>query len=815
MFIKTQYPFMLAVSGLALCITMAASPAGAQQKSQATTETLPDVEVSAKTSPKPGSAAEALQTPPLIEKFQLPVTSTTATATKIQYQINVVDTEDAIKYEPSLFVRKRNNGDTSPVLATRIWGVNSSARTLIYGDDVLLSSLIANNNTIGSPRFGAVAADDIKRIDFLYGPYSAAYPGNSMGGVMLITTQMPEKAVANIKQTESFQQFKWYALKDTYATHQTSGEIGNRSEAFSWLLSAQFADSHSQPLSWITTAKMPFGVPQVGTNGNLTNGVSGLWIANNKYGAPVASGATVNAPANVAGAGGLLHTQMSTINLKTAVDITPWMTATYTLGYWGNDGKSELKSFLRDASGNPTFAGVNFSSSKYTVEQQHVSNTLSLKTDTKGEFDWEIIGSRYDMLEDTQRNPYGVSGATGQIFTTNGKAASYAGTNWMNGDLKGIWRPTGINGSHEVSFGLHSDQYALKNPTYALADWTSGSSSNTLYSKNLGQTNTTGVWVQDAWKFAPRFKLTLGVREEFWTASNGLNLTTTQSGVGAVTSTTTVLQPGLSATKSSPKASLNYEINRDWDVTGSFGQAYRFPTVAELYQTGTNGSNIVVANPNLKPENVLSTELVLQRKFEDGKIRVTLFNEIVSDALISQSINVADVTNTISTQSFVTNIDRVRNTGIELAAQKDNVLFEGFQLSASMTWVDSRIESDPSYVRKAPVPASLTSVVGKKVPYVPEWRSSLVATYKPDDHWSFSVGGRYYGKMYSTLENIDLANNTMGSFNPFVVFDTRIQYKFDENHSIGLGVDNIGNEKYTLYHPFPGRTFMLDGKIKF
>ena len=505
---------------------------------------------------------------------------------------------------------------------------------------------------------------------------------------------------------------------------------------------------------------------------------------------------------------------MSTINLKTAVDITPWLKASYTLGYWGNNGKSEVTSFLRDASGNPTFAGVNFSSSKYTIEQQHVSNTLSLKTDTKGQFDWEIVASRYDMLEDNQRTPYSMT-ANGLNFSTNGKAASYAGTNWMNGDVKGIWRPTGINGPHEVSFGLHSDQYELKNPIYALADWTTGSSSPTVYSKNLGQTNTTGLWVQDAWKFAPGFKLTLGGREEFWNASNGVNLTTAQSGVGAVTSTTTVLQPGLSATKFSPKASLNYEINRDWDVTGSFGQAYRFPTVAELYQTGTNGSTIVVANPNLKPENVLSSELVLQRKFEDGKIRATIFNEVVSDALISQSINVADVTNTISTQSFVTNIDRVRNTGIELAAQKDNILFEGFQLSASMTWVDSRIESDPNYVRKAPVPASLTSVVGKKVPYVPEWRSSLVATYKPDDHWSFSLGGRYYGKMYSTLENIDLANNTMGSFNPFVVFDTRIQYKFDEKHSIGLGVDNIGNEKYTLYHPFPGRTFMLDGKIKF
>jgi iron complex outermembrane recepter protein len=800
MFTKTQNPLMLAVSSLALSIAMATIPVAAQQKPQVPAETLPDVEVSAKKAPKPGSAAEAVQTPPQVEKYQLPVTSTTVTATKIQDQINVVDTEDAIKYEPSLFVRKRNNGDTSPVLATRIWGINSSARTLIYGDDVLLSSLIANNNTIGSPRFGAVSADDIKRIDFLYGPYSAAYPGNSMGGVMLITTQMPEKAVATIKQTESFQQFKWYGLKDTYATHQTSGEVGNKSEAFSWLLSGNFADSHSQPISWITN--------NPNTNA-LTAGTTGAYRAVNKLGAA----------ADVVGAGGLLHTQMSTINLKTAVDITPWLTASYTLGYWGNDGKSEVKTFLKDTTGNPTFATVDFSGNKYTIEQQHVTNTLSLKTDTKGEFDWEIIASRYDMLEDLQRNP--LKTISNSInFSNYGKATSFAGTNWMNGDVKGIWRPTGINGSHEVSFGVHSDQYELKNPTYALADWTTGNSSNLLYSKSVGQTNTTGIWLQDVWKFGSGYKLTIGGREEFWNASNGYNYITkpNTSSAMAITAGSAYGQPwpSVSDAKFSPKISLNYQINQDWDVTGSFGQAYRFPTVSELYLTSliTNSANSYFGNPNLKPENVISNEFVLQRKYDDGKIRLSIFNEIVNDALITQTtpttfINPTTLAVSSTNQSITSNVDRVRDTGVELAAQKDNILFQGFQLSASMTWVNSRIQSDTNYR------GSITSVVGKKVPYVPEWRSSVVATYKPDDHWSFSLGGRYYGKMYSTLENNDFANNTMGSFNPFLVFDTRIQYKFDENHSIGLGVDNIGNEKYTLYHPFPGRTFMLDGKIKF
>jgi iron complex outermembrane recepter protein len=105
--------------------------------------------------------------PPIVRRFQLPQTSASVTREQIDETVNVVDTEDAIKYFPSLFVRKRNEGDTQPVIETRTWGVNSSARTLVYADDVLISALIANNNTIGAPRWGIVAPEEIKRVDFL------------------------------------------------------------------------------------------------------------------------------------------------------------------------------------------------------------------------------------------------------------------------------------------------------------------------------------------------------------------------------------------------------------------------------------------------------------------------------------------------------------------------------------------------------------------------------------------------------------------------------------------------------------------------
>ena len=108
---------------------------------------------------------------------------------------------------PSLFVRKRNNGDTQAVLQTRTWGIGSSARSLVYADDLLLTALIGNDNNIGAPRWGLVAPEEIERVDFLYGPFSAQYPGNSMGGVLKITTRMPEKLEVSVKDTVSVQDF--------------------------------------------------------------------------------------------------------------------------------------------------------------------------------------------------------------------------------------------------------------------------------------------------------------------------------------------------------------------------------------------------------------------------------------------------------------------------------------------------------------------------------------------------------------------------------------------------------------------------------
>ena len=326
---------------LALLTVLVAGTAQAQDQPT----TLPAITV---TAPAPGPQVPPAS--PVVDRFALPQTRESVDQKKIEATTNIVDVEDAIKYMPSIFVRKRNYGDTQPTFQTRMWGINSSARNLVYVDDVPISALISNNNTNGAPRWGVVSPEQIKGIDMLYGPFAAEYPGNSIGGVLLITTRQPEKLEATLKQTEAFQTFSMYKTTDTYSTSNTAATLGDKVGRLSFFLSMNREESFSQPLQFVTSA---------------TNVVAGgAMPAYNKTGGQ----------ANVAGAGGLLHTIMNTYTAKTAVDLNDWLRANYTVSYWENNQISSVQTYLTGTNGLPTFGGVaGFASNTSNWQQQHLS----------------------------------------------------------------------------------------------------------------------------------------------------------------------------------------------------------------------------------------------------------------------------------------------------------------------------------------------------------------------------------------------------------------------------------------------------------
>ncbi len=757
-----------AVSGLATLVLCAHSSAGhAEEVSNAVEEVI----VTARS---------------IAQTEYLPTTVESVTADSIAKTTNVFTPEDTVKYMPNVLVRQRHIGDTQAPITTRTSGVGASARSLIYVDGMLISSLIGNNNTSASPKWGLVSPNAVARVDVLYGPFAAAYAGNSIGTVMAFTTRMPTQFEMSAEAQGAVQWFSKYGDKDQYGTGRFAADISDRIGKVAFRLSFNHLDNRGQPLTYATAA-VPVASSTAGT------AVTGAFADFNRTGAVI----------QVLGGTGIEHQVQNNASGRVTFDITPSLTAAYTFGLFVNDTDSTVNSYLRDAAGLPVYAGaVNIAGRAYTVANSAFSNGvyrfdetqlaqgLSLASHTDGVFDFELSGSYFDYIKSRQRTP---SGALPGAFTGGaGSVASLDGTDWYVLDAKGIWKPRGE--THIVTFGLHEDRFKIQNPRYALTDWIGGAD-GAVTTKSAGKTRTSAVWAQEAWKASPQVTLTLGGRYERWQAYDGANFSATPA--------LNVAQPTLSRDAFSPKAVLAYEPSEDWRFKGSFGLAYRFPTVTELYQAITTGTTLSVPNPNLRPERAISSELSVDRNWSSGQVRVSVFDERLRDALLSQTAPLPVGSTTLA--SYVQNVDRAHSTGVEIVARQRDVFIPGLELSGWVTYVRTRIDQDTAFA----------AAVGKRLPQVPRWRGSAVATYAPTQAWAFTLAARYSDKSFGTIENSDYHSDTYQGFGAYFVMDAKVRYQINAHVVAEMGVNNLLNRDYLLFHPFPQRTVMAAFKYTY
>ncbi len=717
-----------------------------------------------------------------------PAPRTTIDAVKIAETINAVNVEDALRYAPDILVRKRHIGDTQDPITTRTSGVGSSARSLIYADGVLLSALIGNNNSNASPRWGLVAPEEVARIDVLYGPFAAAYPGNSIGAVVNVTTRMPDHLEGSIAATGALQHFNQYGTSSDLPTGSISAILGDRIGPWRFWVAETHTDSAGQPLTYVVATK-PNATSTAGaaTTGGYTDG--------NKLGQTVA----------VMGASGLEHQAQDSAKLKVSYDLPYGMTAAYSFGLFNQVDHSGVQSYLTNAAGAPVYAGsLNiggynysvansaFANGVYHLDERHYGQSLSLASAPTGTFTWKAILTNYDFDKDEQRTA-ATALPSGLAQGTAGTISRLDGTGWTTADADATWKPFGQR-DVVLSFGAHADRFVFKNPKYTTADWVDGQP-GALTSYAQGKTETDALWGQVEAPITSTLKLILGARYEWWEAYDGVNYSTSPA--------LNVAQPKLDADKLSPKAALEWRPFDKWTFFARYGRAYRFPTVTELYQSVTTGPILSVPNPNLKPERADTFDLTAERTVGAlGKARVSLFQETIRNDLISQSAPLVAGSSTLYT--YVQNVDRVRSNGAELVWE-DLPILPTLTLSGSVTYVDSHIKAD----------AAFPTAVGKRLPQLPKFRSTLVATWRPAPAWTATLAGRYSGREFANLDNSDTYANTYTGFSAFFVADARIRWQATERMSLALGVDNLLDRKYFLYHPFMQRTVLLEAKYSF
>jgi iron complex outermembrane receptor protein len=712
---------------------------------------------------------------------QIPTTIEGISRARIDEQINASDAEDALKYLPSLLVRKRYVGDYNhAVLSTRASGTGNSARSAVYADGVLLSNYLGNGATF-APRWGMVAPEEIERVDVLYGPFSAAYGGNSVGAVVDYQTRMPKQFEAHARVAYVRQPFELYNTDMTSTARQSGMSLGSRHGAWSWFVSVNRTDSDGQPQTYATRAVA------AGVAGGKGVPVSGAVAGKDRTGRDI----------YVLGTATQYSTVQDHARIKLAYDFSPTVRASYSLGWWRNDSSGVPDTYLRDAAGSPVFSGPvvidgrsftlaasDFNSSK--EELRHLMHGLTVKSNTKGVFDWEVAASLYDYSRDilrapTTARPAAAAGGAGRIV-------DQGGTGWHTLSLKGVYRPDGMRGTHIFDFGYQRAAYKLSTIERAASDWLAGEpgARNQAFS---GRTSIDSLYLQDTWRLAQDWKTVLGARFEHWEGRDG----------ETANAATVVRHAGRSANYVSPKAALAFQANEDWTLKASAGRAVRMPTVSELYQGGINNTGTLVSNdPDLKAERSWTTELSAERLAGNAALRLTAFFERNRDALYSQT-NVLVTPNVTNVQ----NVGLIRTHGLEAAWSDENVLLEGLDMQASLTWTDSKIRRNDKF------PAS----VGKWQPRIPEWRASAVATYRVSDKLGATLAARYSGKQYSTLDNTDINGFAYQGASKYFTVDARLRYRIDKHWSAAVGIDNANNYKYWNFHPYPQRSYTAEVKL--
>ncbi|MGE0289609.1 MAG: TonB-dependent receptor [Acetobacteraceae bacterium] len=690
---------------------------------------------------------------------------------------NVATAEDAVKYAPNLRVRKRFIGDRNTPIEVRGTSNIQSARGLVLADGMLLSNFLSSQHET-APRWSMIQPEEIERVDVMYGPYSALYSGNAMGAAIVYSTRMPDGPQADAHLLLHRQQFEYFGTDDAYDGHVVNGLLGDRRDRFSYQLGVSRLDSTSQPTQFVTLA------PSTTAASGGETVVRGSYPVQNRNGDDVIL-------VGVGGAG-IEHTEQDEFKLKLGYDLAPDTEGRFTLVSWRMDrlsGRAGDTTYLRDADGTPVYSGpIDLDGRRYDLadttfapragEEEHWMYAASLKTRREQGWNYEASASLYDMKENVTGSPTTAPPAAfaGGAGTLN----KWDGSGWRTFDAKAEARLE----RHRLTLGYHYDLYEMNQDNYATDDWR-GDDAAGLIDSYTGRTETQALFAQDAWEFTGRWKSVLGLRVEKWRAYKGTR----------ANASTAVDYPDRSESALSPKAAVEFAPADGWLFRLAVAKAHRFPTVTELFQGAISGNEIINSDPGLRPERGLFTDFTARKAAANGAVRFSLYREDTRDVLFRQNNTIV-----VPTVTSYQNIDRVMVHGVEIAYEGRDTFVTGLDLAADMSFNDSEIVEN----RRNP------ATEGNEFYRIPRARAGLAASYRQTGRLTYSLAGRYSGRQYTTLENIEVKSNALDSVSKYTVFDAKVSYRIGKTSSVGLGIDNIADKRYFVGHPYSGRTCFVE-----
>lgn len=710
----------------------------------------------------------------------LPGSTASVTAEELQGQ-NLYNPEDAARLLPSTTVRKRYLGDRNANVGGRSHGVLQPGRSLVYVDGYLISNFLGR---FDAPRWNMVNLEAIERIDVLYGPFSALYPGNAIGTTLVLTERKPRAFEASASLRLSRQDFSEYLSNERYGSGQASARLAGRTEGgLFWVLGAQHQDSQGHPMGYA----------------NAVRGVTGGAFATPGTATPVA-GIVYDRDPNgreraLFGANGIDHSVQDTLNARAGMTLSPTQEVEARVSLWRSTSDVRSETWLRDVNGTPVWRGaVQDGDYAFSVPASAFAPSSRLESHRQLGATWKtthaigwnasVVATQYRIVEDANRQanltqPEADLGGAGTVTRRDG-------TGWTTLEFQGSYRPSPGDwggGRHAPTLGLHRNGYVLRNAVRNAADWRGAEGD--LNQDYRGRTRITALYLQDAWRFADDWRLTAGLRQErfeTWDGAQWFN------GTPAVTND----YPARRIDATSPKLSLAWAASDLLLLKASAAKGVRFPNVDELYNGTRTGTSITTSDPKLRPERSEAFELSAELDVGRQSLRVSLFRDDVQDTIVRQTDST--VTPTVTR---VNNIDRVLTDGLEVVWQARAVGLPGLDLGASATWADARIEAN----------AANPATVGKRRLRIPPQRYTLRGHWRGGGGWLLVAAWTWSGRQYNTDTNVDVNPETYGGVSHVNQLDLKASWRFAPEWEWSVGVDNLAGTRAWQAHTLPQRVW--------
>lgn len=702
--------------------------------------------------------------------------------------INATTTEDLVKYEPSIVIRKRYIGDSNGTLGLRGSNMFATPRSMVFADGVPLHYLLQTRWS-GAPRWTMVSASEIAQVEILYGPFSAEYSGNSMGGVILIETALPQERQVHVDLDYFSQDFSAYGFSDRLDGYKTFVSYGETFGDFSLYLSYNRLENESQPQSYYFDSKRTL---------NNATPVTGLITDSDVYGKP----------AYYFGDTGIEQAVTDNFKIKLGYDFGKWSSLLNVAYEDRNTLRDSPNTYLTNAAGNKVWSGnfiqdgiaINVPASRLgasELDRRSLSTGLRIKGELSEHARFEANMSDFRILEDNNRASS--QALQDPLFKGNGLTTHYEDTGWQTLEGKFTFSDLGVSGLEFIT-GARYEAYELNLDTYNSAAWTKGDFAG-YTGRSGGKTNIGAAFVQANWDINERWDLALGGRYERWQSEGGYF----SKDVAATPEYDLVDVEDASSNQFSPKFSLGYVPADTWLVRYSSAKAYRFPIVEELFAQSQSYASAVEARPDLKPENGLHHNLMVEKQFDAGYVRINIFTETIKDAIESQTTILPSVPNRPASVTTFSAVDEVETDGVEFILNRYGVLVPQLDIRFNVAYTKSIITDNST--AEGPNPA--TTFEGNEYPRMPRWRSNLMATYHATERWDLSANLQYADKSFGRLQNDDIAENVMGAQDGYTRLGVKTTYDLSDNVELGFGVDNVTDEISYVAHPWPGRSMYL------